>query len=796
MQEEIITNKNESTGLTIRDMFYKYIRFLPWFIFSVAVALLAAFLYLRYTVPVYSVGGTMVIKNEQTQTRGDGFDELFGNNQALNIQSEIEVLRSSPLMARVVDSLDLQFSYSAIGKIKSMNVYRAIPFRVEALEVKNPDRGFDLDVNFIDLNRFTVNGDLKGEIGKSFSTGNGVFRIVGKGNTGTNYEIQWRSTASRASQYASSIGVSPKVTGTGILNVTMRSTNAQMAADIVNMLMQEYSAYTIEQKNRTSDQTLQFVNDRLLELGQKLDSAQRVLLSFMQRNDLIDANAQSSNYFALIGESDKALNEQTLQVNVTDMINEYLRDRTKQFSEIPVVPSSLGLTDVTLNELVSQYNLAQLARKQMLDANIPQANPQVVEATQKIEQLRSSIIENLKNIRTSFSTSISALRSKSINSKAELRTLPVKVKEQMELQRQVDVLQNLYNLLINEGEKTAISKSANVSNSDIINRAFPNTTPVKPKRRSIQIMAVLIGLAIPALFIFLGEVLNDKVTTRADIEKLTSAPVLGEIGHSFSENVLIVNKTTRSMVAEQFRIVRSNLQYVLNKKEKAVILATSSFSGEGKSFVSTNLAAVLALAGKRTIVLEFDIRKPKILSGLGIPKGQGITNYLLGKATLEEVIQPVKDHENLFVLGCGPVPPNPSELLLDPRVEEMFTWLRANFDMVIVDTAPVGMVSDAMTLGRFADCTMYLVRQGHTFKKQIALIDDFYHSAKLPRISIIINDVKLKPGYGYYGYGRYGYGYGYGYGSYYEEEQQPLNRFERFVSWLDFRKWFKKKKNR
>ena len=248
------------------------------------------------------------------------------------------------------------------------------------------------------------------------------------------------------------------------------------------------------------------------------------------------------------------------------------------------------------------------------------------------------------------------------------------------------------------------------------------------------------------------------------------------------------------MVAEQFRIIRSNLQYVLNKKEKAVILATSSFSGEGKSFVSTNMAAVLALAGKKTIVLEFDIRKPKILSGLGLPKGPGITNYLLGKATLEEVIKPVGDYENLFVLGCGPVPPNPSELLLDQRVEEMFTWLRNNFDMVIVDTAPVGMVSDAMTLGRFADCTLYLVRQGHTFKKQVSLIDDFYQAGKLPKISIVINDVKLKPGYGYYGYGRYGYGYGYGYGSYYEEEHQPLTRFERFISFLDFRKWFKKKR--
>lgn len=251
------------------------------------------------------------------------------------------------------------------------------------------------------------------------------------------------------------------------------------------------------------------------------------------------------------------------------------------------------------------------------------------------------------------------------------------------------------------------------------------------------------------------------------------------------------------MVAEQFRIIRSNLQYVLNKKEKATILVTSSFSGEGKSYVSTNMGAVLALAGKKTVILEFDIRKPKVLSGLGVPKGPGITNFLIGKAeNLNDIIRPVPEHENLFVLGCGPIPPNPSELLLDPRLDEMFDWLKQHFDIVLVDTAPVGMVSDAMTLSKYADCTLYLVRQGHTFKKQVALIDEFHKESRLPKLSIIINDVKLKPGYGYYGYGRYGYGYGYGYGSYYEEETPPHNFFERMLNKLDIRRLFRKSRKK
>jgi capsular exopolysaccharide synthesis family protein len=208
------------------------------------------------------------------------------------------------------------------------------------------------------------------------------------------------------------------------------------------------------------------------------------------------------------------------------------------------------------------------------------------------------------------------------------------------------------------------------------------------------------------------------------------------------------------------------------------------------------MGAVLALAGKKTIILEFDIRKPKVLSGLGIPKGPGITNFLVGKANLSDLVKPVPEHENLFVLGCGPIPPNPAELLLDPKMDDLFIWLRENFDMIIVDTAPVGMVSDAMTIGKFADASLYLVRQGHTFKKQVALIDEFYKEKKLPRVSIIINDVKLKTGYGYYGYGRYGYGYGYGYGSYYEEESAPLNIFEKIIGIFDIRRFWGNKKGK
>ncbi|MCW3117688.1 MAG: hypothetical protein JWM28_1770, partial [Chitinophagaceae bacterium] len=368
---------------------------------------------------------------------------------------------------------------------------------------------------------------------------------------------------------------------------------------------------------------------------------------------------------------------------------------------------------------------------------------------------------------------------------SQLKELPEKTRYLLEIDRALEGKQTLYKFLSEKREETAISSASNIADSDVLDSALVPTSPVKPNRKTIQLLAIIIGVSIPALVIFFLEVLNDKITTRYDIEKITRAAVLGEVGHSFSSDTsLVVSSVNRSMVAEQFRIIRSNLQYVLGKAEKPVILVTSSFSGEGKSFVSTNLAAVMALAGKKTIVLEFDIRKPKIMTGLKLRSKLGITNFLMNTNSIEELPVLVPGFENLFVLPCGPVPPNPAELLLEEKVTELFSYLKQNFDAIIIDTAPVGMVSDAMTLSKFADCTLYIVRQGHTFKKQIILIDEFYTESRLPKISIIINDVKLKPGYGYYGYGRYGYGYGYGQG-YYQEEATKKSILDKIFDWLD-----------
>ncbi len=765
------TGNKDLGALSIKDLFFKYIRFLPVFLVSVALCLLIAYLYLRYSTPIYRVTGTLTFKAEESN-RGGKFDDLFLAKSVSDVQTEIEILKSRPLMERVVDTARLQVSYYAVGKIKSLNIYTSCPFRVEIFEIADSSRPFTLNIVFTNDSGFRVNKDKNVfRFGDLFRNAAGVFRLnrVPWISVGKEYNVVWNPTAVQAAAYAPMIRVSPKIVGSNIYNIQIDYTNSTLGADIINNLMNQYRRASIEDKNVTINQRLEYIIQQLSRIEQDLDSIENRYIKFKKDNDLTDAKAQLNQYFATQNEADKKTEDLNLQLQIARMLNEYLKDSVNQFEK---TPSALTLADGTMSKLIDSYNALQLVRKNMLEQRIPQANPQVLAKTKEIEVLRKNILESLDNLVKVYNTTFDAAYKRGVTAVAKQKEIPEKEQRLLEIERERDGKLSLYKFLQEQREETAMQQAATISNSKILELAQPTNVPIKPNRRGIQLLAIIMGLGLPAMFIFFQEIINDKVNTRYDIEKLTDASILGEVGHSYSSSSMIVSKTNRSMVSEQFRIIRSNLQYVLNKIERPVIMVTSSFSSEGKSFITTNLGGVMALAGRKTVILEFDIRKPKLFAGLKLSSKHGLTSYLVGKAKMEELPVKVPGFENLYAISCGPIPPNPSELLLDSRVNEIFQWLTENFDVVLLDTAPVGMVSDAMTLGKFADSTLYIVRQGYTYKKQISLIDEFYRENRLPRISIIINDVKIKPGYGYYGYGRYGYGYGYGTGYYELEDGQ------------------------
>lgn len=791
MEEQIQTTsgaKSELSKMGIKELFFKYLRFLPLFIISVALSLVGAFLYLRYTTPIYQSAGSLIIK-EDRGANGNKLDELIAGGDEVNLQNEIEVLKSRPIMERVISGLNLNFSYFSKGKVRETNMYNDAPFRIEAFELSDSTQAFSINVLFENAYGFRINDDPKlFSFGQVFKNAWGVFRLQkGEGVIVEEYTIRYAATAEVALAFSKNLAIAPKG-NTNILLISMQATNPRLAADIVNRLMREYALYSVEEKNQTINQQINFIDGRLAVVDDELDSVTTAKLAYQKANNLINFEAQSSEYFTRIQEGDRMLTEQSAQAEVVQIIESYLRNSKNDFS---TTPSTLGIEDITLNNLIAAYNVAQLERKALIDRQTPRGNPLVQSIEDGIEKLRQNILENLRNINKSYTNSIADLRRKNSAAQSGIRQMPEKQQRLLEIERQQATKQAVYTILLEQKERSSITLAATTSNIRVVDSAAPNNTPVAPDRRNVQLLAIFIGLLLPAIIIFIIELLNDKVTNRGDIERITDITILGEVGHSYAKEALVVKPNNRGIVAEQFRIIRSNLQYVINNIPNPVILVTSSFSGEGKSFISTNIGAVMALAGKRTIVLEFDIRKPKVLSQLNIAKKPGLTNYLLGKIKLEELPIPVPGHDNLFVLACGPIPPNPAELLLDARFNDLFKYLKTNFDIVIMDTAPVGMVSDALALSPFADATLYIARQGHTYKKQVGLIDDFYRQGKLPKVSLILNDVKLTAGYGGYGYGA---GYGYGSGYFDDDEAPPPTPLARWFGWLDTSKWGKKKR--
>jgi capsular exopolysaccharide synthesis family protein len=763
------------------------------FIISIALSLLVAWIYLRYATLVYRSQGTMIIQDDKNTGAGSGdkLDNIFLSDNNKNIQNEIEYIQSTKMMARVVKALDLNFTYMAQGNIKELNVYQSNVFRVEPFELYDSSE-FTLKIDFENDNNFRVNGEGGPfTFGQVFKNKYGVFRLVrtSPGPVSSQYKVTWRPTNAVAASLASSLIVAPKQ-NTGILTLTLESNNAQLSADVIDSLMVAYQHATIEDKNAATEKIIVFIDKELGVVSRELDSITNKKLNFLRANRVFSADEQINNYLEQVKQARDARQQQQMLLTKAYQIE---GDLLTGKSAIPV-PSTLGLDDPTLNKMVDAYNDAQMEKKSLLETTKP-GNAAVKHQQEIIDQLQKNILKNLGNVKKSYGAIISNLEKISGSAESQLGLMPEKQQALTEIERQEKSKQLIFNSLLERREQSAIQLASTISNINVLEDAVPNSTPVKPNRRNIKLLAIIIGIILPALFIFVLELLNDKVTTRHDIERITATTILGEVGHSYGKNTLVVTNNNRSVVAEQFRIIRSNLQYILNHIQKPVILVTSSFSGEGKSFVSTNIGAVMALTGKRTIILEFDIRKPKILSQLNIAKKPGLTNYLLGKTAIESLPVAVEGVDNLFVLSCGPVPPNPAELLLDPKLNDLFEWLRQNFDTIIMDTAPVGMVSDAMTLSKFADATLYIVRQGHTYKKQIGMIDEFYVQGKLPKISIVLNDVKLRTGYGYYGYGRYGYGYGYGSG-YFEDETPAPGFLGKWFGWLDTKKWKSKKSKR
>ena len=767
---DIIDSGVSGSKLSAKEAVFKYLAYLPLFIVSLIIFLGTAILYIRYKQPLYKASVKVFVKGEErgSNRANDVVEVALSGGKRVNLDNEIELMRSEALVDRVVRSNRFNINYYFKGKIKVSAIYKDAPFELVATKVNDSLKAYSFLVSNITSTGGTVSSGEKDK-GKPFTwnqeiNGGGIRFTLNRNFISIPakdavYQVKWSPVAATVGEILSKVTIAALNAKTTILQLTITLENVERAKDILNALVKEYNASGIEEKNKVAQNTIRFINERLNLVTGELSGVESNLESYRGSNQAIDVAAQSQMYFDNANEVQNSLQKINIQQKVTQMLFDYV---SQPANNNRTVPSNLGIDDVTLAALIARYNELQLRKER--ETPLVTGNSLVLEdINNQLEGTRNSIVESLRNIIKNLQLQASELRARAGQNQALLSSVPRKERVLKGIIRQQGVQEGLYLYLLQKREETAISSASTVSNYAQINPAGGSTIPVEPNTTNIKLVAVLLGILVPLGYIFLRDLLNDKVTQRSDIIKATDIPIIGEIAHNKSrDRKLVVGTNDRSILAEQFRMIRTNVRFITKNNPRPVLMVTSTMPGEGKTFCSMNLAAVLAVTGKKTAVLELDLRKPKISTALKLQGIQGISTYVMGMCKAEDLAVPIEGTENLFLIPAGPIPPNPAELLLDERMDDLFAYLKQNFDCIIIDTAPMGLVSDAKILGKYADATIYVVRQQYTFKKQLAYIHEQYLGDVLPNMSLLVNDVKVGGVYSYYGYG-YGYGYGYSY---------------------------------
>lgn len=751
----------------LSEFLYKYLRYWPWFLLSLIVALFAVYTYLRYSIPVYSVSSQILIKDDKAGGPSGGqldvLNELNLFNTKNNVNNEVAVLKTKYLMNQVVRELQLNVKYFVKGNIKSTDLYNRSPFELQVVTIKDsiPTKEFAITLkpNGYHLSGDSLNGDFKYH--DTIATKDLSFAVVPKtllseGNK--DYTVTVSSIRAATSNYTGGLTANIIDKQASVIQLQLNETVPQRGEDVLNTVYSVYTRLNQEDKNRITDSTINFIDERLALVSNELSGVESNLQQFKQQNELINLEQQGQLALTTSADLQKQIIDAEVKIAIVEQMEDFLQKNSRR-----LVPASLVVDDPTYLNMVQQYNGLLMERDRQVQTS-KEDNPVVQQLDDQIETMKRSLLSSLQSIKRGLITGKNALQQKSSQASGQIRRAPEKERAFLDISRQQEVKQQLYLYLLQKREESAISKSGSLANSRLIEPAVTNPVPVSPKKSLLYLAGLLAGLIIPAAFLYLKELLNNKVQERKDVTSVVNAPILGEIGHNATQELVVVQKESRTPLAEQFRIVRTNLQFILGGGDHKSILITSSMSGEGKSFFSINLASSLAIAGKKVVLVEMDLRKPKISSELGVSNSKGFSSYMIGQTKLDEL--PVQ-HEGFYVVSSGPIPPNPAELLLQPKVADLFSYLKEQFDYVIVDTPPIGLVTDAILIGKFVNAGIYMVRQNYTFKNQLNIAKELFNDNRIPNISILINDVKVGGRYGYgYGY-RYGYGYGRGTNGYY-----------------------------
>lgn len=753
-----------------RAFLFRLLRNWYWFLLAIGLSVAAAWVYLRYAVPIYQVSSTILIQSEKNQrTVTEAFiTEKLGIETNFEIEDEIQLLKSRSLMRRVVDSLRIHIQYFSEGRVKTSEVYpyqdQPLAIELERAEPEQLAHGAELRIEPLPKQPggfvlVPAEGDtLHGRFGEPFVVGAVEYQIALNDTafhrSGLPHLIRISNPEAVAQGYANNLVVQ-QIGRSNVLTLSLVNPIPEKAVNILNTLAEMYSQSIIEDKNKVGMQTLRFIDERLRFVAEELYGVEREVEQFKRgRNLSVALPVQAQAFLAEMTTKDQALAELDMRQGLLQSIERFFAADSNYLKPLPVASE---IVSGELAAVVRSYNELAVRRRNLLDSATPD-NPAARSGIRQLDELRQSILLSVATLRRETADRQRQVRDQIAPLETQMSLMPRNERELIQIMRQQQIKENLFLFLLQKREETALSVAAQVGNSRVIDRAA-NAGLIAPKRFQTFLFAGLAGLLLPAMFFYLLALFRNTIDTETDLKQLTTIPFLGSIALRGKKDRIVIRENSRSAMAEMFRLLRTNLQFVLGDEKSPVVLVTSGVSGEGKTFLSANLGATMALSGKRTVVIGLDLRKPKLGQYLGDETPPlGITHYLIGQANAEAILAPSPHSEHLFYIATGPLPPNPAELILNGKLEALFAELRRMFDCIIVDTAPVGLVADALLLMPFVNATVCVARAGKTDKALVRFVDQLHREGKLRHPGFVLNGVKKGKGYGYGGYG-YGYGY-------------------------------------
>ena len=783
--------EEQEESINLRALLIKYLIYWPWFIASIIICLGCAFIYLRFQTPVYNTTASVLIKEtdprSKAMTQANGavaaLQDIGGFSMTSNFDNEVEILKSRTLIKKVVSELGLYIQHSQDQSFSyDIPLYQNTPVKVYITpeEAEKLQGGARLKMTYTPEGKLNITAQyiLKGkesETTASFDslpavlpTPVGVFSFTRNDSVVLEKPIKLKaqvaSPAVVAQSYAANLTVSPSSKTTTIARISIKNTHKQRAVDFINRLVTIYNQDANDEKNEVAEKTAQFIEERIGIINAELGAAENQLATFKQQAGLTDLSSDAQLALQESSKYEQLRVENATQIQLVEFLKTYIN---QEGNANEVLPANVGLKDHNLSTVIEQYNTMIIERKRLLRTS-SENNPAIINMNTGIEAMRRSVQTTVESVLKGLYIAKADIDKQTNKFEARINKAPQQEKEFLTIARQQEIKAALYTMLLQKREENAITLASTATNGRIIEEALAGSAPIAPKKMTFALAALIIGVGFPVGLIFLRDLLKYKIESREDVQKITHAPIIGELPRCDvkTNGSIVIQENKNNLMEECFRGLRTNLLFMLEKGQQ-VILFSSTQPGEGKSFVAGNTAASLAFLGKKVLIMGMDIRKPGLNKVFHLEnRAVGITNYLSDPehTNLLDTIQHSDISPNLDILPGGPVPPNPTELVAREHLDHAIEELKKHYDYIILDTAPIAMIADTAIIGRVADMCVYVCRTDVTPKEGFEYINVLQKEKKFKKIATVINDIDMSKRKHSYGYGRkYGYGYGYGY---------------------------------